>query len=264
MCLLRAEQYVTVCSFHDASCTFVQVRAFLDFYGVPYSVVEVNPLTKKEIKDWSGDYKKVPIVTLDNGSERLVESSDIIDTLYTRLAEANQKTVGKEKASKERKRNASALEEEREWRKWVDERWVHVVTPNLYRTAKEAKQSFDYMTRHGNFSTSERETARWFGAAFMYGMSKYKLKPKHNISDERQAMYEEADKFVNALGTRDFLGGKEPNLADLSVFGVVRAIQGTDTFTDLMSETGMQPWFVRMQQAVGPSAEQCSNCSGSQ
>lgn len=237
-----------------------KVRAFLDYYGVPYSVVEVNPLTKKEIKDWSSDYKKVPIVTLNNRSEKLIDSSEIIDTLYSRLAESNPKGIGKEKALKERKRNASSLEEEKEWRRWVDKRWVHVVTPNLYRTAKEAKQSFDYMTEHGNFTSYERETARYLGAAFMYGMSKYKLKPRHNITDERQAMYDEADKFVNALGNRSFMGGKEPNLADLSVFGIVRAIQGTDTFTDLMANTGMQPWFSRMEAAVGQSSE-CRECA---
>ena len=38
-------------------CHLVQVRAFLDFHNIPYRVVEVNPLTKGELK-WS-TYKKV-------------------------------------------------------------------------------------------------------------------------------------------------------------------------------------------------------------
>jgi len=45
--------------------------AFLDYYDIPYKVVEVNPISKKEIK-WS-DYKKVPILTVDG--EQLVNSS---------------------------------------------------------------------------------------------------------------------------------------------------------------------------------------------
>lgn len=45
--------------------------AFLDFNKIPYKVVEVNPMSKKEIK-WS-DYKKVPILTVDG--EQLVDSS---------------------------------------------------------------------------------------------------------------------------------------------------------------------------------------------
>ncbi|KAG5028450.1 hypothetical protein JHK87_011964 [Glycine soja] len=36
--------------------------AFLDYYDIPYKVVEVNPLSKKEIK-WS-EYQKVPILLI--------------------------------------------------------------------------------------------------------------------------------------------------------------------------------------------------------
>ena len=43
----------------------------MDYYDIPYKVVEVNPISKKEIK-WS-DYKKVPILTVDG--EQLVDSS---------------------------------------------------------------------------------------------------------------------------------------------------------------------------------------------
>lgn len=35
----------------------------MDYYDVRYKIVEVNPLSKKEIK-WS-DYKKVPILMVD-------------------------------------------------------------------------------------------------------------------------------------------------------------------------------------------------------
>lgn len=52
-------------------CYVVSISAFLDYYDVPYKVVEVNPLSKKEIK-WS-DYKKVPILMVDG--EQLVDSS---------------------------------------------------------------------------------------------------------------------------------------------------------------------------------------------
>lgn len=45
--------------------------AFLDYYDIPYKVVEVNPMNKKEIK-WS-DYKKVPILTVDG--QQMVDSS---------------------------------------------------------------------------------------------------------------------------------------------------------------------------------------------
>ena len=34
------------------------------------------------------------------------------------------------------------------------------------------------------------------------------------------------------------MGGGFPDLADLAVFGVVRAVTGTDTFNDLMQASG--------------------------
>ena len=39
---------------------------------------------------------------------------------------------------------------------------------------------------------------------------------RYNLpSDVRLAMYEEAEKWVRALGRRKFMGGSAPNLADL-------------------------------------------------
>lgn len=43
----------------------------MDYYNIPYKAVEVNPLTRKEIK-WS-EYKKVPILQVDG--ETLVDST---------------------------------------------------------------------------------------------------------------------------------------------------------------------------------------------
>ena len=47
--------------FQYPTCPFCcKVRAFLDYYGFSYKVVEVNPVLRQQIK-WT-DYKKVPIV----------------------------------------------------------------------------------------------------------------------------------------------------------------------------------------------------------
>ncbi|URD94676.1 Glutaredoxin, partial [Musa troglodytarum] len=63
---------------------------------------------------------------------------------------------------------------------WVDDHLVHVLSPNIYRTTSEVLESFDYMSKHGNFSTTERFTAKYTGAAIMFMVSK-KLK-KHMTS----------------------------------------------------------------------------------
>jgi len=56
------------------------------------------------------------------------------------------------------------------------------------------------------------------------------------------------------VGKRDFLGGSAPNLADLAAFGVIRAVQNTDTFYDVLEHTDIKPWWFRMVETVGESA----------
>ncbi|KAJ9165942.1 hypothetical protein P3X46_020753 [Hevea brasiliensis] len=217
------------------ACPFCnKVKAFLDYYNIPYKVVEVNPISKKEIK-WS-DYKKVPILTVDG--EQMVDSSDIIDKLLQRIHPDNSITIG---------------DEESKWRGWVDNHLVHVLSPNIYRTTSEALESFDYITTHGNFSFTERLVAKYAGAAAMYFVSK-KLKKRHNITDERAALYDAAETWVDALEGREYLGGSKPNLADLAVFGVLRPIRYLKSGKDMVEHTHIGEWYSRMEQAVGEPA----------
>ncbi|RVW42480.1 Prostaglandin E synthase 2 [Vitis vinifera] len=144
-------------------------------------------------------------------------------------------------------------DEEIKWLGWVDNHLVHVLSPNIYRSASEAIESFDYITTHGNFSFTERIIAKYGGAAAMYFVSK-KLKKRHNITDERAALYGAAETWVDALKGRKFLGGLEPNLADLAVFGVLRPIRHLKSGRDMVEHTGIGEWYSRMEAAVGESS----------
>ncbi|CAA2989554.1 GDSL esterase lipase EXL3-like [Olea europaea subsp. europaea] len=111
------------------ACPFCnKVKAFLDYYDIPYKVVEVNPISKKEIK-WS-DYKKVPILMVDG--DQMVDSSDIIDKLTKKIHPDVQLED----------------DEEKKWRGWVDNHLVHILSPNIYRSTSEALESFEYITSH--------------------------------------------------------------------------------------------------------------------
>ncbi len=97
-----------------------------------------------------------------------------------------------------------------------------------------------------------------------------RLKKKYNLNnDVRLSLYECANEWVKAVGKKDFLGkewdwkdhlwlfwlfigGSEPNLADLNVYGILTAIQGCEAFQDLMNNTQIQPWFERMKYKVEP------------
>ncbi|MBA0565774.1 hypothetical protein Golob_010634 [Gossypium lobatum] len=233
----RSEKFLPkeVVLYQYEACPFCnKVKAFLDYYNIPYKIVEVNPISKKEIK-WS-DYKKVPILKVDG--EQMVDSSDIIDKLFHRINPDSSIPDG----------------EEKKWLEWVDNHLVHVLSPNIYRSTSEALESFDYITTHGNFSFTERLVAKYAGAAAMYFVSK-KLKKKHNITDERVALYEAAETWVDALKGRHYLaGGSKPNLADLAVFGVLRPIRYLTSGKDMVEHTRIGEWYGRMENAVGESA----------
>lgn len=176
-------------------------------------------------------------MTLSAG-EQLNDSSHIMKTLD-------------EKMSRRGKRKAAA-QKEAEWSAWVDEKFVHVVTPNIYRTWGEAWKSFDYITQRGNFNAFERYAARVAGASSMYVISHSVLKKRHGIEDERAELYKCLEDWMqNAVGKAAFCGGDAPNLADISVFGVLRAVKTFETFADAMEHTSAGPWYKRMEGAVG-------------
>lgn len=232
-------------------CPFCcKVKAFLDYHKIPYEAVEVNPLTKGELK-WS-QYKKVPVITL--GDEQLNDSSFIITKLAEKIDEWKSEQQTKTSWFKKTDSQTSSNDDELKWRKWVDERFVRIITANIYRSWGESWTTFDYITEHGNFNIATRHAARVFGTTLMWGIG-MRMPKKYNITgDLREALYAAANDWVDAVGEREFMGGNEPNLADLAVFGVIRSVVGTPAFNDLMHNSSILPWYKRMMDSVGSSS----------
>ncbi|XP_047135790.1 prostaglandin E synthase 2 isoform X1 [Hydra vulgaris] len=255
-----------------STCPFCcKVRAFLDYYDLNYDIIEVNPFSRKEIK--FSEYDKVPILKVDN--HQLNDSSLIISVLSTQfiknedigiilqyypiIESTNEK--GKKVTEQQNKYNVMHHEtsnaekyqyyiNEVKWRKWVDDVFIHTLSPNIYRTMKESFQSLDYITHVGNFGPIERTVAYYSGAVAMYIIGKRIKKRYHLKDDVRASMYEEAQNWTKAVGENKYLGGSHPNLADLNMYGVISAIEGLDAFHDLMANTEIQPWYNRMKQQV--------------
>ena len=245
------------------NCPFCnKVRAFFDYNNIPYSIVEVNPLTKSEIKGMKKNKNgklKVPIIGLPSGREdQMVESDAIIDEFQRLLDEkpgkASKPWFG---SSKSKQTSDKGVQDMQDLRKWVNNKFVHVITVNIYRNPEEALETFQYLTTNGNFSPLMKESIKYSGAGIMYMVSQYSIKKKRNLpGDERTHLYEQAEKWVKDLEGNDFHGGSKPDLADLSVFGVIRAVEGFQTFKDMMSKnTQMSEWWSRMEKEVGGSAQ---------
>ncbi|XP_059850096.1 prostaglandin E synthase 2 isoform X2 [Hypanus sabinus] len=216
------------------TCPFCsKVRAFLDFHSLPYEIVEVNPVLRKEIKFSS--YRKVPILIGENGEKvQINDSSVIISAIKTYLVSR----------------------EEMKWRRWVDDWLVHLISPNVYRTPREALESFDYIVREGKFGAFEGFFAKYVGAAAMFFVSK-RLKSRHNLHDDvRQDLYKAVNQWIAAVGNhRPFMGGSVPNLADLAVYGVLRVMEGLEAFGDMMANTKIKTWYQRMEENVQKGQE---------
>uniref|UniRef100_A0A1A8QKM1 Prostaglandin E synthase 2-like n=3 Tax=Nothobranchius TaxID=28779 RepID=A0A1A8QKM1_9TELE len=260
------------------TCPFCsKVRAFLDYYGLEYDIVEVNPVMRQEIK-WSS-YRKVPILMVD-GELQLNDSSVIISSIRTFMINKEKKMSDIVRCYPEMKslneRGKEVMEynnkywlmlseaetgalypekgmqkEEMKWRQWADDWLVHLISPNVYRTTGEALASFDYIVREGKFGTVEGFFAKYVGAAAMFIISK-RLKSRHNLQDDvRQDLYKAVNDWVAAVGkSRKFMGGDQPNLADLAVFGVLRVMEGLEAFDDMMKNTKVKFWYRRMERAT--------------
>ena len=83
--------------FQYQSCPFCcKVRAFLDYYGLPYEVIEVNPVMRQQIK-FSKLYTKVPILLISNknNDEQQPEQYAESDSKESQILVSIQKKINK-------------------------------------------------------------------------------------------------------------------------------------------------------------------------
>lgn len=264
--------------FQFQTCPFCcKVRAYLDYAGLSYSVVEVDAVLRQDL-NWS-DYKKVPMLLArrkDGKYVQLTDSSTIISILASFMLDTNQdigelahlypnisffndggikvydvmnkyflmygdntpKTISND-----------YLQNERRWRDWADSTLVHLISPNVYRTRQEAFETFEWFSQAGEwdifFPKWERDMMVYVGANAMWLISK-RLKKRHALSDDvRSHIYDALNDWTNELEKKNmkFMGGKKPNLADVSVYGVLNSMEGCQAFKDCLQNTKIADWF---------------------
>ena len=246
-------------------CPFCnKIKTFLDFYGLPYTTVEVNPLSKKEIKTnlKELDYKKVPICVI-NG-EIVCDSPVIMKKLQDMLEERgalleshSSSELGPVQVEQETSTSTStSTSNPVDWVKWVDTSLAVLLFPNITRNFPESWQAFAYIANVDSFSASDKFMNRVLGPIAMWA-AQGKIKKKYDIENEREAMFEAVYKWADAValgGT--FQGGEVPSLADVCVFGCLRSITGLDTHTAVVNDPRISVWYQAMIEAVGDTTEQ--------
>jgi microsomal prostaglandin-E synthase 2 len=256
------------------SCPFCRkARAVLDLCNVPYDVVEVNPLTKSETKSFAGDYKKVPIVVVEDpktkNSYQIRDSKIIITAVLnsspgvsiafnnssTRLPKPtslNEETVFDEKTFEK-------LSIDETWIKWIESYLLQLVVVNIYGTMSESKETFDYLLTHRDFGWAWKQASYWAGSIVMNQVARSRLgKFKHIQGRHREAFFDACNDLGSAaVAAGGFIGGSKPSPADLNAYGVIRSLEGTRSLREAIEgdKAGLEfkKWYANMNAAVGES-----------
>mmetsp|Transcript_59748 Transcript_59748/g.118388 ORF Transcript_59748/g.118388 Transcript_59748/m.118388 type:complete len:401 (+) Transcript_59748:67-1269(+) len=250
------------------SCPFCRkVRGCLDYHRIPYEIVEVHPLNKAEVKDFSPDYKKVPIIrieTTDGQQMQLRDSKTIVNALLgsnnpgvapaVPPPTATPSTGKMWPPTKEPEKATSGTVEE-QWVHWTDAVLVQCIVLNVYRTFGESAETFRYLLTHPNFSWIQARSAAWSGTAVMWAVAN-RRKKTYEVPDVRVALYEAVGSFAAAVRTGGgrFLGGDKPGAVDFNVYGILRSAEACQTERDLLASCAdIHPWYDAMNEVVGPS-----------
>ncbi|XP_011502498.1 PREDICTED: prostaglandin E synthase 2 isoform X2 [Ceratosolen solmsi marchali] len=270
--------------FQYQSCPFCcKVRVLLDYYGLSYDVVEVDPVFRQEIS-WS-NYRKVPIllVKIDREYQILTDSSMIVSLLtsylnsksvkinelakfYPTMVMYNEKGQFKHEIVNKyflmypnsvfQDKDLNHINEEYKWRKWTDNVFIHTLSPNVYRTLKEAYQTFNWFSKVGHwdeyFPFWEQAIMVHVGAFAMWLISK-RLKKRHNLKDNvRESFYDEINIWLYEIKIKGgiFMGGLNPDLCDLTVYGVLNSIEGCQAFKDALINTNLGTWYNAVKEKV--------------
>jgi hypothetical protein len=235
-------------------------------------VVEVNPLTKSETKSFASDYKKVPIVVVEdpisNLSYQIRDSKTIVRavlaaspgvavtynnpaTRLPRTASLNDETIMDEKSY-------DGLSIDDSWIKWIEGYLLQLVVVNIYGTMSESRETFDYLLTHKDFGWFAKQASYWAGSIVMNQVAKSRLrKYKHIQGNHRTAFFEACNDLGSAaMAAGGYLGGANPSPADINAYGVIRSLEGTKTLREAISGDAspeFKKWYENMNFVVGDS-----------
>jgi len=128
------------------------------------------------------------------------------------LVNVGSGSVTKQKTTSETSYNKSSEQYklERKWRQWVDTKFVHALSPNIYCTVRQSLNTFRWFSQAGDWEQIFPWYQRWiivYVGAIVMRVVAGRLKRKYNLNDNvRISLYECANELVKAVGKKAFLG----------------------------------------------------------
>lgn len=231
--------------FRYTTCPFCgKAKAFLDYHGIEHEAIEVDPMFKSQIA--GSAYQKLPQLRF-GGKDGvcLVDSELIVDTLAELVGSGSQLQDP----------------EVQKWRAWARDSLVRHVTLNINKTLIGAWRGYSYIDAFETIPLVNKLFLKVVGAPVMFMVAKYKTYPTlvkageiKEGDDVRAAFHEQVEHFVLEVKLNDkkpFHGGSKPDLADLDVYGVFQSVRGHEIFDDLLQNTAIGPWMMRMDRETG-------------
>eukprot|EP00602_Paraphysomonas_sp_CaronLab_P000935 CAMPEP_0185032184 /NCGR_PEP_ID=MMETSP1103-20130426/20092_1 /TAXON_ID=36769 /ORGANISM="Paraphysomonas bandaiensis, Strain Caron Lab Isolate" /LENGTH=257 /DNA_ID=CAMNT_0027567983 /DNA_START=46 /DNA_END=819 /DNA_ORIENTATION=+ len=227
----------TITLYQYATCPFCnRVKSYFDYSGIDYKTIEVNPLSKDQIK-FSGS-KSVPVATI--GENVLTDSKTIIQ--YVR--DSKDLITGAEGQTVE------WTDDTDQWMDWTEKKLSTVLYCNITRSFGESFKSFQYVDNVDSWSLPQKLLNRYVSPVAMFAVHT-KVKKKYGIGNEREELRQLLNEWVQAVGANTYLHGDRVTVPDLLVFGVLRGINELPTFEYAMKEVnGLQKWYQAVEAEV--------------
>lgn len=232
--------------FQYAICPFCNInKALLAYTKTPYTVIEVNPLTKDEIK-FSKEYRKVPIAMIDgsqvNDSKNINDALLILPFVMKNLSQKNDLPLESFKDSPSARR----------WETFAREDLATILYPNICSSLGDSYQAFGYVDQVDNFTKTQKFLIRGVGSLAMY-FAASKIKSKRKIVDEREALRHALAQWEEEglKGGENMFGSGSgvPDMGDLCVYGVLKSVSGLKVHDDIiLGKSGaVLDWYLRME-----------------
>ncbi len=232
--MVRAPMADTLTLYQFALCPFChKVRAGLELKGLAYEVVEVNPMTKKELPALpAGAPNKVPV--LAHGTKLVFDSTTILAYLDAQFPTHSFTPTDPVAAAKSTEIEA-----------WVDDELIAALPTVIYGTWREAIKAAQVTARTSNFGFFHNVGVRAGGSLIMHQIAKRILK-KHGREDGHAWVAASLDRFESWLGEQDFVTGPAMALGDVAVHGALTCVAEFPVHAEIMKRPRVAAWSQRM------------------
>ena len=259
-------------------CPFCgKVKGVLDYYNIPYSLIEVSPITKSQLpnKNKFLHDRNVPILLAAKASSGpnkyhidqkiTYKSNVIISTLLEYLC------VNGQMPQNEYNRSKSTIIDA--WHEWMDNNLIpHIYAAidydsydisylnKLFNDGKNKENEenstdimFRYLKEFKKFETMAITTfpiqqicAQLFHNQAIQIRHKYGIQKGSDIKNLKETMNE-----WHQVTKISFHGGSKPDIADIMAFGIFRTFDNIPLIKQLIQETQLTEWYETVQEMVG-------------